>query len=81
MKRKIERGIPIPGHHPGQLKIFDNMEYGDSFLTTEERKDSYYSSFYYLTKIKGITVDYILLTRKVEGGFRIWKVKKEEHES
>ena len=73
---KIEKGVPIPQKYPGQLEIFNKMVYGDSFLTTEERKDSYYSSFYYLTKIKGTSVNYKIVIRKVEGGYRIWKVKK-----
>jgi hypothetical protein len=77
---KIEKGIPIPDflrRGVDRLKVFESMEFGDSFLVEEKsERNSIFQQHIHKKKI-GFPIDYIVITRKVEGGYRIWKVKKD----
>jgi hypothetical protein len=65
---KIEQGIPIPGTHANYgkwKKVLMAMEVGESFFDVKRRKlDG-------KDKIPGR--DYT--TRRVSGGFRVWRTK------
>ena len=66
-KCKIEKGIPIP---PIQTRYpLSDMAKGDSFMLPVKTKD--FHNVYACAKRKGITVS----VRKVQNGFRVWRVK------
>lgn len=83
---KIEKGIPIPPRkeklpsHPLCL-LFLQMEEGDSVLLDTERSAQIIRSYVYQRdrrkKKIGEREIWAVISRKQEGGCRIWKVKRE----
>ena len=72
---KIDRGIPIPrkGGAKGKWRnLCDEMKAGDSVLFPS--REETFSLLNIIRKTEGYTAK----TRTVEGGIRVWKVKKEE---
>jgi hypothetical protein len=69
---KIEKGIPIPVGFPNKRHNkypWRTMEVGDSFLVTTGANQ--FTQHGRWSEITG----YEYTTRKVEGGFRIWRTK------
>ena len=73
MEIKIEKGIPIPAGQQGAPRKypFDEMEIGDSFLVAEEKIRSVRALASLAKKKNGMKV----ATRKVDGGFRVWRIE------
>ena len=86
MKIKIEKNIPIPSKHPNRkfIDIISKMKIGDSVFI--ESKESYM----YNDKIVGSFINALrnyqnkinrgkfgVIQRKVENGFRIWVVQRD----
>jgi hypothetical protein len=83
---KIEKGIPIPILKVGliatkRLEMFQAMDFGDSFFVQLDIETKRYRSTYHFWLKRGINLDFRIIVRKTDEGYRIWKVKKEEHES
>lgn len=71
----IDKGIPIPkiNHDkPSTTYPFKEMNVGDSFLIPDgEKKSTARSAALIIAKRMGIKV----LTRKIEGGLRVWRIE------
>jgi hypothetical protein len=64
---KIEKGVPIP--QPSMKRWpFDKMEIGDSFFSADKKVQSAAHSWAGINQAK-------MTVRKVEGGFRVWRIK------
>jgi hypothetical protein len=74
---KIEKGIPLPVR---VIDVLSKMDFGDSLVIDVRELTLFHNTYRYYKK-KGLHLNYKIVTRKVEGGYRIWKVKKDEHES
>ena len=74
---KIEKGISIPKAFRGRKgkwdKLADQLEVGDSIFFTTERE---FNNARNMLANRGIKIT----TRRIEGGFRIWRVEKPEGE-
>lgn len=68
---KIERGIPLPPASKARKYSFDEMEVGDSVFFEDV---SLRRKFYNAAKAMGKRHGYKFSSRKVDGGFRIWRV-------
>ena len=72
---KIEKDVPTPTETQRTAKYpFGKMEVGDSiFISSEESppSGSYSASSYYALRHPELK----FTTRKVEGGYRIWRIK------
>jgi hypothetical protein len=82
---KIEKGIPIPVHHKTRDK---DLEYNDTWLKLKPGDSIFYglegrNSIYMQAKLllwkkqflKEHNLEWEIITRMVEGGVRIWRVK------
>ena len=71
---KIEKNVPLPEREWRASKYgFDKMEVGDSiFIPTEQVVPAIHSApGYYAIRHPGTK----FTTRRVEGGYRIWRIK------
>lgn len=72
MSFTIEKGIPIPTGWEGGLKrTLNSMEIGDSAFIDEKLYKSVRVTASKLKSEKGMGY----LTRRVDGGWRIWRIK------
>ncbi len=66
MKYKIDKGIPIPKKPGKYQQLVSEMSKGDSVLITTTREKAGLTAAFKRFGIK-------IVTRKEEGGFRIWR--------
>ena len=73
---KIEKNIPLKPWSRW-FDLFKKMKVGDSFLVEKEsyRKDAVSAASRYRNRSKSGNKNFNVATRKVEGGFRIWRIK------
>jgi hypothetical protein len=73
MNYKIEKNIPVPPRR-GKFKYpLGQMKIGDSFFVKQEDSNNgqiRFASSYFAKRNKG----YLFTVRKVEGGFRVWRI-------
>lgn len=71
---KIDKGIKLVSN--GKYPSPKNMEIGDSFLVESKEEKDRLSAFCSMkVKSKKLNLCYEFKSRKVDGGFRIWRVK------
>ena len=64
---KVDKGVPIPAIKKSPQYPWLDMEIGDSFWTDKPSARE-------AASIWGIKHDMKFVTRKTEGGFRVWRV-------
>lgn len=71
---KIEKGVPIIGRrggYGGGKYPFKNLEIGDSFLVPNKTTNAFGASVTYWGRV----LNRKFISRKVEGGVRVWRIK------
>lgn len=73
MSYEIEKGVPVPeqtGRGRSLKYPFPDMEIGDSILT--ETRSAFHAASNWASRQKN---GWKFISKKVEGGFRIWRTK------
>lgn len=69
---KIEKGIPVPSHRGAPSKYpWEQMEVGDSFFVPAEDTTKNFGS---LARTSGKRMGAKFTSRKLDGGWRVWRI-------
>ena len=71
---EIESGVPIPDAKGAKRYHFEDMQVGDSMLFEERKKAESAQASAYDWALRH-NPDFKVSRRKVEGGYRLWRIK------